>query len=53
MGDGTMKWDERIWLLLRVASRAEGEGDHKIARLFRRLAEDARPLDVSVLLPAE
>lgn len=48
-----MKWDERIWLLLRAASRAEGDGDQKIARLFRRMAEDARPLDVSVLLQAE
>ena len=48
-----MRWDERIWLLLRAASRAEGEGDHKIARLFRRMAEDARPLDMAVLADAK
>ena len=45
-----MKWDERIWLLLRAASRAEGNGDQKIAKLFRRMAEDARPLNVSALI---
>ena len=48
-----MRWDERIWLLLRAASRAEGEGDHKIARLFRRMAEDARPLDMTILVEAK
>ena len=48
-----MKWDERIWLLLKAASRAEGDGDQKIARLFRRMAEDARPLNVSVLLQTD
>ena len=48
-----MRWDERIWLLLRAASRAEGDGDQKIARLFRRMAEDARPLNVSVSLQTE
>ncbi len=45
-----MKWDERIWLLLRVAARAEGDGDHRLARLFRRVAEDARPLDAGAIL---
>ena len=48
-----MRWDERIWLLLRAASRAEGDGDQKIARLFRRMAEDARPLSASVVVQAE
>jgi len=48
-----MKWDERIWLMLRAASRAEGDGDQKIARLFRRMAQDARPLNVSVVLQTE
>ena len=34
--------DERIRHLLRVAARAEGEGDLRVARVFRRMAEDAR-----------
>lgn len=48
-----MRWDERIWLLLRAASRAEGDGDQRIARLFRRMAEDALPLNASVLVQGE
>ena len=48
-----MRWDERIWLLLRAASRAEGEGDQRVARLFRRMADDARPLDETVLVGAK
>jgi len=46
-----MSMDERIRFLLRAATRAEGEGDQRIARIFRRVAEDARPLDVSELVP--
>lgn len=42
-----MTVDERIRYLLRVATRAEGEGDLRVARSFRRMAEDARPLDGS------
>lgn len=40
-----MSVDERVRYLLRVATRAEGEGDHWVARIFRRMAEEARPLD--------
>lgn len=40
-----MTVDERIRFLLRAATRAEGEGDLRVARSFRRMAEDARPLD--------
>ena len=43
--------DERIRYLLRAATRAEGEGDLRIARIFRRMAEEARPLDASDLVP--
>jgi len=40
-----MSMDERIRFLLRAASRAEGDGDERAARIFRRMAEEARPLD--------
>lgn len=42
-----MSMDERIRFLLRAATRAEGEGDERIARIFRRMAEEARPLGVT------
>ena len=37
-----MKVDERVRFLLRTAIRAEGQGDLRIADLFRRMAEDMR-----------
>jgi hypothetical protein len=40
-----MTMDERIRFLLRAATRAEGEGNERVARNFRRMAEDARPVD--------
>jgi len=46
-----MSMDERIRILLRVATRAEGEGDDRVARILRRRAEESRPLDVDI--PAE
>ena len=36
--------DERIRFLLRTALRAEGEGDLRVAELFRRMADELRPL---------
>jgi hypothetical protein len=39
-----MATEERIRHLLRVADRAEGEGDRRAARLFRRMAQDALPV---------
>lgn len=45
-----MTADERIRFLMRAASRAEGEGNERIARLFRRMAEEARPLEVHAML---
>lgn len=50
-----MKVDERVRFLLRTAIRVEEQGDLRIARLFRRMAEDLRigegalSLDSSVL----
>jgi hypothetical protein len=40
-----MTMDERIRFLLRAATRAEGEGNERVARNFRRMAEEARPVD--------
>ena len=37
----------------KVAYVSVGDGDAKIARLFRRMAEDARPMSVSVSLQSE
>jgi len=39
-----MNNDERIGFLLRAAERAELDAHHRVARAFRRMAEDARPL---------
>jgi len=47
-----MSMDERIRFLLRAATRAECEGDERIARIFRRMAEEARPLGVTEYEPA-
>lgn len=41
-----MSMDERIRFLLRAANRAEGDGDTRVARLYRRMAEEARPVRV-------
>jgi len=46
-----MSMDERIRFLLRAATRAEVEGDERIARIFRRMAEEARPLGVTEYEP--
>ena len=40
-----MKVDERVRFLLRTAIRVEGQGDLRIASLFRRMAEDLRAGD--------
>jgi hypothetical protein len=45
-----MNVEERIRFLLRTAIRAEGEGDQRIANLFRRMAEDLRTGE-SALVP--
>lgn len=47
-----MSVDEKIRILLRAAARAEGVGDVRVARIFRRRAEEARPVDAGDL-PAE
>lgn len=44
--------EERIRFLLEVAKRAEGDGEIRVARAFRRRAEEARPWDLRRLVPA-
>jgi hypothetical protein len=44
--------EERIRFLLRVATRAEGEGNHRAARAYRRMADEARPVEPGSLLPS-
>jgi hypothetical protein len=45
-----MKVDERVRFLLRTAIRAEGQGDLRIARQFRRMAEDMRTGEGALVL---
>ena len=45
-----MNVDERVRFLLRTAIRAEGQGDSRIADLFRRMAEDMRTGEGALLL---
>lgn len=40
-----MTMEERIRFLHRIASREEVEGNERTARLFRRMADEARPTD--------
>ena len=47
-----MNVDERIRFLLRTAIRAEGEGDLRVATIFRRMAEELRT-DEGALLPVD
>jgi hypothetical protein len=47
-----MSREERIRFLMRIARRVEGEGDERAAELFRRMADDARPLELDTLVPS-
>lgn len=47
-----MKIEERVRYLLRLAHRAENEGDERVARAFRRMADEAKPLDAGRAVPA-
>lgn len=46
-----MNVEERIRYLLRAALRAEGEGDRRVARVLRRMAEEALPAAASLASP--
>lgn len=45
-----MNVEERVRFLLRAAIRVEGQGDLRIADLFRRMAEDMRTGEGALLL---
>ncbi len=47
-----MTLEERIRFLLRAATRAEDEGNERVARNFRRMAKEARPVDMDGALQA-
>ncbi len=40
-----MSLEQRLEYLLRAALRAERNGDARLARSLRRMAEDIRPID--------
>lgn len=45
-----MSLEQRLNYLLRAALRAERNGDDRLARSLRRMAEDIRPIDRSLTL---
>lgn len=45
-----MGLEKRMEYLLRAALRAEQNGEHRIARSLRRMAEDTRPIDVATTI---
>jgi len=46
-----METEDRIRFLLRVARRAEGEGNQRAASAYRRMADEARPIGPGSLVP--
>lgn len=40
-----MRLEARLDYLLKAALRAERDGDTRLARVLRRMAEDIRPID--------
>ncbi len=52
-GMRVMSVDERIRFLLRTALRAEGEGDPRVAELFRRMADELRPVGRALVSVAD
>lgn len=48
-----MTADERVQFLLRAASRAEMEGDPRVALILRRRAAEARPAEPGESAPEE
>jgi hypothetical protein len=45
-----MSMHERIDYLLRAASRAERNGEYRVARSLRRMARDIQPIDRTLTL---
>lgn len=48
--EGAMSLEQRLDYLLKAALRAERNGDARLARALRRMAEDIRPIDRAVTL---
>lgn len=48
-----MSMEQRIAYLLKAALRAERNGEHRIARSLRRMAEDIRPIDRAFTLTVQ
>lgn len=46
-----MGLEQRLEYLLKAALRAERNGDPRLARSLRRMAEDIRPIDRDMTLP--
>lgn len=45
-----MSLEQRLEYLLRAAVRAERNGEYRVARSLRRMADDIRPIDRSLTL---
>lgn len=45
--EGAMSLEQRLNYLLRAALRAERNGDYRVARALRRMADDIQPIDPS------
>ena len=45
-----MSLEQRLEYLLRAALRAERNGEYRVARSLRRMADDIRPIDRSLTL---
>lgn len=45
-----MRLEARLEYLLKAALRAERDGDQRLARALRRMAEDIRPIDPALTL---
>jgi hypothetical protein len=48
--EAAMSLEQRLNYLLNAAVRAERNGDHRLARSLRRMAEDIRPIDRAITL---
>jgi hypothetical protein len=45
--EGDMSVEQRVGYLLKAALRAERNGEYRVARTLRRMADDILPLDLA------